>query len=190
MSKHHTRWEAGRQPSQYAQNLVDICSAANFRLANTPNTLISYLINNSRPAVLDHTLFNQDQIIVRNWHTQLEHKALDHTPISFQAWPKTGTHQEYKGHNWNNTNWARVAEVPPAPKEVDIQDEQDFNHLYYLILRVLQIGILNWRVTKWSRSWWNIDLAEMYRIKNTTFCDFRAGRTDEHNYHGIRNAYL
>jgi len=190
MNKHHPRWETGRQPSQWAQNLVDICNAANFHLANTPNTLTSYPTNNSRPAVLDLTFFNQDQITVSNWHTHLEHKALDHTPISYQAWPKTGTHQEYKGYNWKNTNWARVAELLPVPEEVNIQDEQDFNHVYHLILRALRIGTPTRRVTKWSRPWWNPDLAEMRRIKNTTFRDFRAGRTDKHSYHRIRNAYL
>jgi len=30
----------------------------------------------------------------------------------------------------------------------------------------------------------------MHRIKNTTFQDFRAGRTDKHTYNRIRNAYL
>jgi len=30
----------------------------------------------------------------------------------------------------------------------------------------------------------------MRRIKNTTFRDFRAGRTDKHTYNRIRNAYL
>jgi len=30
----------------------------------------------------------------------------------------------------------------------------------------------------------------MCRIKNTTFWDFRAGRTDKHTYHRTRNAYL
>jgi len=52
----------------------------------------TYPINNNRPAVLDLTFFNQDHVIVRNWHTHLEHKALYHTPISYQAWPKTGMH--------------------------------------------------------------------------------------------------
>jgi len=190
MNKHHPRWETGRQPSQWAQNLVDICNAANFHLANTPNTPTSYPINNNRSAVLDLTFFNQEHITVRNWHTHLEHKPLDHTPLSYPAWPKMGMHQEYKGYNWKNTNWARVAELLPAPEEVDIQDEQDFNHLYHLILRVLRIGTATRRVTKWSRPWWNPDLAEMRRIKNTTFRNFRAGRTDKHTYHRIRNAYL
>jgi len=104
MNKYHPRWEAGHQPSQWAQNLVDICNTSNFRLANTPNTLTSYLINNSRPAVLDLTFFNQDQVTVSNWHTDLQHKALYHTPISYQAWPKTGTHQEYKRYNCKKTN--------------------------------------------------------------------------------------
>jgi len=104
MNKHYPRWETGREPSQWAQNLVDICNATNLRLANTPNTLTSYPINNSRPAVLDLTFFNENQMIVRNWHTHLEQKALDHTPISYQAWPKTGMHQEYEGYNWKNTN--------------------------------------------------------------------------------------
>ena len=90
MNKHHPRWEAGRQPSQWALNLVDICNAANFRLANTPNLLTSYPINSSRPAVLDLTFFNQDQITVSNWHTHLEHKALDHTPISYCYEPLPG----------------------------------------------------------------------------------------------------
>jgi len=109
MNKHHPRWEAGRQPSQWAQNLVDIYNAADFRLANTPNTPTLYPINDNKPAVLDLAFFNQDHITVTNWHTHLEHKAQDHTPISYQAWPKTGTHQEYKGYNWKNTNRARVA---------------------------------------------------------------------------------
>jgi len=30
----------------------------------------------------------------------------------------------------------------------------------------------------------------MRRIKNTTFRDFQASRTDKHTYHRIRNAYL
>jgi len=90
MNKHHPRWESGRHPSQWAQNLVDICNAADFRLANTPDTPTSYPINNNRPAVLDLTFFNQDHITVRNWHTHLEHKDQDHTAISYQAWPKTG----------------------------------------------------------------------------------------------------
>jgi len=55
---------------------------------------------------------------------------------------------------------------------------------------VLRIGTPTRRVTKWSRPWWNPDLAAMRRIKNTTFRDFRAGRTDKHTYHRIRNAYL
>jgi len=190
MNKHHPRWETSRQPSQWAQNLVDICNAANFRLANTPNIFTSYPINNSRPVVLDLLFFNQDQITVKNWHTHPEHKALDHTPISYQAWPKTGMYQKYKGCNWKNINRARVAELLPAPGEVDIQDEQDFNHLYHLILRALRIGTSTRRVTKWSRPWCNPDLAEIRRIKNTTFRDFQAGRTDKHTYHRIRNAYL
>jgi len=99
MNKQYPRWETGRQPSQWAQNLVDICNAANFRLANIPNTLTSYPINNNRPATLDLTFFNQDHITVRDWHTHLEHKALDHTPMSYQAWNKIGTQQEYKGYN-------------------------------------------------------------------------------------------
>jgi len=140
--------------------------------------------------VLDLTFFNQDHITVRNWHTHLEYKAWDHTPISYQAWPKTGMHQEYKGYNGKNTNWARAAELLPAPEEVNIRDEQDFNHLYHLIQRALWIGTPTRRVTKWSRPWWNPDLAEMRRIKHTTFRDFRAGRTDKHTYHRIGNAYL
>jgi len=55
--------------------------------------------------MLDLTFFNKDQITVSNWHAYLEYKALDHTPISYQAWPKTSMHQEYKGYNWKNTNW-------------------------------------------------------------------------------------
>jgi len=102
----------------------------------------------------------------------------------------TGTHQEYKGYNWKNTNWARVAELLPAPEEVNIQDEQNFNHLCHLILRALRISTPTRQVTKWSRPWWNPYLAEMRRIKNTTFRDFRAGRTDKHTYHRTRNAYL
>ena len=98
MNKHNPRWETGRQPSQWAQNLVDICNAANFCLANTPNILTFYPMNNGRPAVLDLTFFNQGQITISNWHTHPEHKALDHTPISYQAWPKMGTYQEYKGY--------------------------------------------------------------------------------------------
>jgi len=66
MNEHHSRWETGHEPAQWAQNLVDICNGENFRLANTPNTLTSYLINNSRPAVLDLTFFNQNEIIVSN----------------------------------------------------------------------------------------------------------------------------
>jgi len=190
MNKHHPKWEIGRQPSQWAQNLVDICNAANFRLANTPNTFTSYPIDNSRPAVLDLTFFNQEHITVRDWHTHVEHKALDHTPISYQAWPKIGTDQEYKAYNWKNTNWTQVAELLPTPEEVNIHDEQDFNHLYHLILRALRIGTPTKRVTKWSRPWWNPDLAEMRSIKKTTFRDFRAGRTDKHTYNRIRNAYL
>jgi len=104
IKKHHLRWEAGRQRSQWAQNLVDISNAANFRLANTPSTPTYYSINNNRPAVLGLNFFNQDHVTVRNWHTHLGHKAQDHTPISYQAWPKTGTHQEYKGYNWKNAN--------------------------------------------------------------------------------------
>jgi len=92
MKKHYSRWQTGRQPSQWVQNLIDICNAANFRLANTPNTLTSYLINNSRLAILELTFFSQEQVIVSNWHTHLEYKVLDHTPISYQAWPKNGTH--------------------------------------------------------------------------------------------------
>jgi len=30
----------------------------------------------------------------------------------------------------------------------------------------------------------------MHRIKNTTFRDFRAGRTDKYTYSRVRNAYL
>jgi len=30
----------------------------------------------------------------------------------------------------------------------------------------------------------------MRRIKNTTFGEFRAGRTDKHTYNRVRNAYL
>jgi len=190
MNKHYSRWEAGRQPSQWAQNLVDICDAANFRLAKTPNTPTSYPINNNRPAMLDLTFFNQDHVTVRNWHTHLQHKAQDHTLISYQAWPKTGTHPEYKGYNWKNTNWAPIAELLPAPEEVKIRDEQDFDHLYHLILRALRIGTPTRRVTKWSRPWWDPNLAEMRRIKNTTFREFRAGRTDKHTYNRVRNAYL
>ena len=99
INKHHHKWENGHQPSQWAQNLVDICNAANLWLANCPNTPTCYSIKNNRLAVLDLIFFNQEHITVRNWHSHLEYKALDHTPISYQAWPKTGTHQEYKGYN-------------------------------------------------------------------------------------------
>ena len=91
-------------------------------------------------------------------------------------------HQEYKGYNWKNANWARIAELLPAPEEVKIRDEQDFNHLYHLILRALRIGTPTRRVTKWSRPWWDPNLAEMRRIKNTTFREFRASRTDKRTY--------
>ena len=87
---------------------------------------------------------------------------MDNIPIAYQVWPKTGMHQEYKRYNWTNTNWAQVAELLPALEEVDIQDEQDFNHLYHLILRTLWIGTPTRMVTKWSRPWWNPDLAEMH----------------------------
>jgi len=60
MNKHHPKWEAGRQLSQWAQNLVDISNAANFCLANTPNIFTSYSINNNRPAALDLTFVNQN----------------------------------------------------------------------------------------------------------------------------------
>jgi len=99
MNKHHPKWEAGYQSSQRAQNLVDICNAPKLHLANTPNIITSYPINNNRPAMLDLNFCKQDQITVRNWHTHLEQKALNHTPISYQAWSKTGTHQEYKRYN-------------------------------------------------------------------------------------------
>jgi len=85
MSKHYPRWKTGGEPSQGAQNLVDICNAANFHLANTPNRLTSYSIKNSRPAVLELSFFNQDQITVSNWHIYLEHPLLEHTLISYQV---------------------------------------------------------------------------------------------------------
>jgi len=190
MNKHHPRWETSYEPYQCAQNLVDICNVANSCLANTPNTLTSYPINHSRPAMLDLTFFNQDQITGNNWDTDLEHKVWDHTSILYQAWPKTGMHQEYKGYNWKNTNCTQVAALLPIPQEVNSQDEQDFNYLYYLILRALQISTPTRRVTKWSWPWWNPDLAELHWIKNTSFHDFRAGRTDKYTYHRIRNTYL
>ena len=70
MNKHHPRWETSYEPYQCAQNLVDICNVANSCLANTPNTLTSYPINHSRPAMLDLTFFNQDQITVSRGDTQ------------------------------------------------------------------------------------------------------------------------
>ena len=120
MNKHHSKWQNSHQLSQWAQNLVNIYNAADLRLANTPNIATSYPINNNMPAVLDLTIFNRDHIIVRNWYTHPEHKALDHTPISYQAWPKTGMHQEYKEYNWKNTNWRRVAKLLPALEKVHI----------------------------------------------------------------------
>ncbi|PLW24845.1 hypothetical protein PCASD_25896 [Puccinia coronata f. sp. avenae] len=177
-----------RTPSPWAQNLVDTAEGCGFRLANVPNEPTSFPLNGQRPGVLDLAFFDPAATQVTVWKRLLKHKVLDHAPIALGATFTNATTREFRGYNWEKTNWERVANLLPAV--VAINSEEDFNHAYHTLIHSLQQATPSRRINKWSRPWWNENLKEMRRVVNKRRKDLHAQKCNEHTYHAARNSYL
>jgi len=173
MNKHHPLWNPDTSPSPWAQNLADVSEGAQYNLANNPGEITLYPANGNTPSVIDLTFYNPTKTTTTLWQTRPDYRSTDHVPITFNISPSLSSTRKYSGYNWTKTRWHEIPALLPTNP---INCEEDFNHSYHSIVTAIQKCSPTRRVTKWSRPWWNPDLAEMQRIKNSTFRDLRAGK--------------
>jgi len=174
--------------SIWAQNLVDVSKASEFRLANSRGTLTCIPTNNNTPSFIDLTFHKNASTALTNWTTLPDHRTLDHVPITFSLSPTEGTSSRYQGFNWNKTEWHLVNNF--LPLQARVESEEDFNHLFHITLRAIKSCTPQRTINKWTRPWWNPDLAELRKVKNSITRDFRLGKCNKNTANAARNAYL
>ena len=188
MNKHHPLWNPTKPMSIWAQNIVDVSRASDFRLANSRGTNTCIPTNNNTPSVIDLIFYKNATTALTNRTALPDHRTLDHIPITFSLSPTEGTSSRYQGFNWNKTEWHLVNNF--LPLQAKVESEEDFNHLFHITLRAIKCCTPQRTITKWTRPWWNPDLAESRKVKYSIMRDRCLVKCNKNTANAARNAYL
>lgn len=99
MIKHHPLWSMSGKQSTWAQNLVDVSRAADYKRATTSTATTCIPTNGNSSSCIDLTFYKNNTMEFQNETTFANDRTLDHFCITFAITLKKVTSSTFKGFN-------------------------------------------------------------------------------------------